>query len=227
MMNLPNTITVARMVIAPLIGILPFVESPGVRLTAFVLFIAAAVSDYYDGHIARKRNAITDLGRLLDPLADKLLLLATLIPMMTLMAPAESYFGSVINSDDISRFAFVTPLGKVPLPWWVVFLVLAREFIVTVMRKFAVRKGHVISAIGPAKWKTAFQSMWVGAAFFWFAALTYAQAHSWQNHGLWIAFEYINGVFGVVSMIGAVVLTMYSLWLYIRLYKNLNRVSEI
>ncbi len=71
-MNLPNTITTGRILAAPFIAALPFIASPGVRLAAFVLYIIAAVTDYYDGKLARTRNLITDLGRLLDPLADKL-----------------------------------------------------------------------------------------------------------------------------------------------------------
>ncbi|HEY0778398.1 MAG TPA: CDP-alcohol phosphatidyltransferase family protein, partial [Gemmatirosa sp.] len=70
-MNLPNAITVARIAAAPLIAWLPFAPTPGMRLAAFVLYVAAAVTDYWDGHLARTRNLVTDLGRLLDPLADK------------------------------------------------------------------------------------------------------------------------------------------------------------
>ncbi|HMI45158.1 MAG TPA: CDP-alcohol phosphatidyltransferase family protein, partial [Gemmatimonadaceae bacterium] len=86
-LNLPNTITFGRILAAPFIAALPFIAAPGARLVAFVLYIVAAVTDYYDGKLARTRNLITDLGRLLDPLADKLLLFATLIPMFVLMAP--------------------------------------------------------------------------------------------------------------------------------------------
>ena len=80
-MNLPNAITIGRILIAPLIAALPFIDSPFARIGAFVIYIVAAVSDYYDGMLARTRNLVTDLGSLLDPLADKLLLFATLIPM--------------------------------------------------------------------------------------------------------------------------------------------------
>ena len=73
-MNLPNAITVARIAVAPLVALLPLVPSWEARIAAFVLFIVAAVTDYWDGHLARTRNLVTDLGRLLDPLADKLLL---------------------------------------------------------------------------------------------------------------------------------------------------------
>jgi CDP-diacylglycerol--glycerol-3-phosphate 3-phosphatidyltransferase len=86
--NLPNAVTAARIAATPLIAWLPLAPSSGLRLTAFVLFIVAAVTDYVDGQLARSRKQETDLGRLLDPLADKLLLVATFVPMYVLMRPA-------------------------------------------------------------------------------------------------------------------------------------------
>ena len=80
-MNLPNALTVARIAAAPVVATLAFQPSWAPRLAGFVLFIVVAVTDYYDGKLARSRNLVTDLGRLLDPLADKLLLLATFVPM--------------------------------------------------------------------------------------------------------------------------------------------------
>lgn len=220
-MNLPNAITVARMGTAPLIGMLPFITSATIRFAAFGLFVVAAVSDYYDGHLARQRNAITDLGRLLDPLADKFLLAATIIPMAILMAPNENWVARLIDaSGQAGAFPFVTPLGNVPLPWWIVMIIASREILVTLLRRKAVKRGHVISAIGPAKWKTAFQSMWVGAAFFWFGASTLAGSRQWDGHIAWKIFENINGIFGVLCMIGSVILALYSLWLYLRRYRH-------
>ena len=65
-MNLPNAFTVGRIVATPLIAILPLANSWGLRLTAFILFLAAAISDYIDGYLARSRKQETDLGRLLE-----------------------------------------------------------------------------------------------------------------------------------------------------------------
>src|SRR5438874_9446173 len=136
-MNLPNALTVARIGATPLIATLPFVGSWVARFIAFIVFALAAVTDYIDGMLARSRKEETDLGRLLDPLADKALLLGTLVPMYFL-APA---------------FPFVTPLGTIGLPWWVVAIVLGRELFMTIYRQMAARRGVVIAAIGPAKWK--------------------------------------------------------------------------
>jgi len=216
--NLPNTITAGRILAAPFIAALPFIASPGVRLTAFVLYIVAAVTDYFDGKLARTRNLQTDLGRLLDPLADKLLLFATLVPMFVLMAPVGDPFApSRSDSADATLFPFATPFGSVGLPWWVVAVVIGREIFMTVFRQAAARRGVVISAIGPAKWKTGFQCTWVGSAYFWFFAATLASARGWSG-GAWQAFAYFNGIVGTVTMVAAVVLTVYSLALYLTRY---------
>ena len=174
-MNLSRTRSrLGRILAAPFIAALPFIASPGARFIAFVLYIVAAVTDYYDGKLARTRNLITDLGRLLDPLADKLLLFATLIPMFVLMAPpSDPLVPTRAESIDAARLRSHA-LGHVGLPWWVVAIVIGREVFMTIFRQAAARRGVVISAIGSAKWKTGFQSVWVGSAYFWFFAATLA-----------------------------------------------------
>jgi CDP-diacylglycerol--glycerol-3-phosphate 3-phosphatidyltransferase len=198
-MNLPNALTAARIVVTPLIATLPFANSWPLRFTAFWVFIVAAVTDYIDGMLARSRKQETDLGRLLDPLADKLLLLGTLVPMY-LLAPT---------------FPFVTPLGSFGLPWWIVAVVIGREAFMTVFRQVAARRGVVIAAIGPAKWKTAAQLIWQGSAYFWFFAATLAAERRWSGTA-WRACAVFNGTVGTVMMIIAVALTIYSLVLYLR-----------
>jgi phosphatidylglycerophosphate synthase len=216
--NLPNALTAGRILAAPFIAALPFIASPGARAVAFALYVIAALTDYYDGMLARTRNLITDLGSLLDPLADKLLLFATLIPMFVLMAPASDPFVPTrAESIDAARLPFQTPFGHVGLPWWIAAIVIGREIFMTIFRQAAARRGVVISAIGPAKWKTAFQSLWVGSAYFWFFAATLAVTRGWQG-GAWRAFAYFNGIVGTLAMIASVFLTLYSLWLYLRRY---------
>ncbi|MGH7603468.1 MAG: CDP-alcohol phosphatidyltransferase family protein [Gemmatimonadaceae bacterium] len=217
-MNLPNTITAGRILAAPFIAALPFIASPTARFIAFALYVIAAVTDYYDGKLARTRNLITDLGRLLDPLADKLLLFATLIPMFVLMAPSsDPLIPTRAESIDAGRLPFLTSFGPVWLPWWVVAIVIGREILMTVFRQIAARRGVVISAIGPAKWKTGFQSLWVGSAYFWFFIATLAASRAWTN-AAWRDFAYFNGIVGTVAMVISVVLTLYSLVLYMRRY---------
>jgi phosphatidylglycerophosphate synthase len=215
--NLPNAITVGRIALTPLIAWLPFVATWEARLAAFLLFLVAAITDYWDGHLARSRNLVTDLGRLLDPLADKLLLLATLVPMFLLQRPAGLRAAEAV-AEAPARFPFETPVGLVTLPLWIVAVVLGREAFMTVFREVAKRRGLVIAAIGPAKWKTTFQSIWLGAAYFWFFAATLARHQGWEGRQAWGAFAGFNGFVGVASMVGAVILTLYSLWLYLRRY---------
>ena len=224
-MNLPNAITLGRIALTPLIAWLPFTTSSTARFIAFLLFVIAAVTDYWDGYLARSRNLVTDLGRVLDPLADKLLLVATLIPMYWL----QKHYTLLVPEGTMPEptpLLFQTPFGAVSLPLWIVLVVLGREAFMTVFRQVAARRGLVIAAIGPAKWKTTFQSIWLGAAYFWFFAATLAGREGWEGDSAWRGFAYFIGVVGVTSMVGAVVLTVWSLWLYLRRYgKQVARLA--
>lgn len=229
-MNLPNAITAARILAAPLIAVLVLSTSWELRLGAWLLYLAAAITDYYDGKLARSRNLVTDLGRLLDPIADKALLVCTLVPMfwlqrgIALVAPLPAddgwAFGGIVGPvsvADHAAYPLVTPLGLVGLPLWIVAVVLGRELFMTIFRQIAARRGVIISAIGPAKWKTGFQSVWVGAAFFWFFASLGAVQAGWTSTW-WRAFAMFNGIVGAVTMVAAVALALYSFWLYLARY---------
>lgn len=123
-MNLPNTLTLIRIFIVPLLVVVlltPVVEDWfGVTRYAFaiVLFLAAAITDFFDGHLARRRNQVSKLGILLDPVADKLLVSAALIVLV------EKHLA----------------------PAWAVVIILGREFAVTGLRSIAAADGLVISA---------------------------------------------------------------------------------
>ena len=220
-MNLPNSLTVARIAAAPAVAWLALVDSWASRAVAFVLFIVVAVTDYWDGKLARDREQVTKLGALLDPLADKLLLLATFVPMYVLQAPRGEWLARLLGVGDAPPEHFLpfwSPFGTIPLAGWVVAVVLGRELLMTVFRQIAERRGTVISAIGPAKWKTGFQWTWVGAAFFWFSAATLAWREGWWEATAWRAYATFNALVGVVAMTVAVALTVYSLWLYFARY---------
>ncbi len=207
-MNLPNALSLGRILVAPLIALLPFAPRWELRALGFVCFVLAGVTDYFDGALARGRNQITDLGKQLDPLADKLLLLATLIPIYLLMAPQALRL----------PLDFITPWGRFGLPLWVLIAVLGRELVMTIFRQAAARRGVVIAAIGPAKLKTVMQSVWVGSAYFWFAASAAADSYGFGGTQLWHWFALFNGIVGVLAMYVAVALTLYSLALYVRRY---------
>jgi len=134
-LNTPNAITVARIVITPLIAWLILEGGLTQRWAAFLLFAAAAISDVVDGRLARSNEQITRFGMLLDPIADKLLVLVTFLPL----------YG----------------LGLLPL--WFVLLVLGRDFAMTAFRRFALSRGELIAASGWGKSKTVIQNWFVGA----------------------------------------------------------------
>jgi CDP-diacylglycerol---glycerol-3-phosphate 3-phosphatidyltransferase len=236
--NLPNWLTAGRIVAAPFIAWLPFSGSSTYRFIAWALFSLAAITDYVDGYLARSRAQVTDLGRLLDPFADKLLIVATLIPMfvltgsgttLSLFSPLHTPMvagtvGPVMKASGLAAFPFATPIGLIGLPWWIPIVILGREVYMSIFRQIARKRGVVISAIGPAKWKTAMQLVWVGSAFFWFFIATVAMNRHWSGDG-WRWFANFNGIVGVLMMVGATALTIYSLWLYMTRYGRLLRTS--
>ncbi len=224
-LNLPNALTIGRIAVTPLVAMLPFAASPTVRFAGFALFLAAAITDHLDGAIARSRGCITDLGKVLDPLADKLLLIGTLVPMFLLQHPPGDALAALIPwaHDDASAFPFQSVVGAVGLPWWVLLIVLGRELFMTVFRGIAQRRGTVIAAIGPAKWKAGFQFTWIGSAYCWFGARTWADRRGWDGHPVWEAAAFVIGNVGVITMVVAVVLTVYSLALYVSRYGHILR----
>ena len=219
-MNLPNALTIGRIAITPLVAVLPFVNGSTVRAIAFALFVIAAITDYVDGYLARRENLITDLGKWLDPLADKLLLLGTFVPMYYLMrgAPILQRAGETVPP--VGHFPTLLASMWLSLPLWVVVVVLGREAFMTVFREVAKRRGVVISSIGPAKWKTTFQSVWIGSAYCWFFTATLARERGWGGNW-WSAFAQFNGAVVAVSMIAAVALTLWSLGLYVQRYGSI------
>src|SRR6185436_5567554 len=110
--NLPNIITLGRILITPVIALLPFIEGYWPKLITLAVFLIAAVSDIVDGRLARRRNLVTDLGKLLDPIADKLLLFSTISPIYWISPQRQHLY-------DIPVW------GSIPL--WVCILLLGRE----------------------------------------------------------------------------------------------------
>lgn len=128
-MNLPNKITMARIIMIPFFVLALLINFPFHGPIAVVIFIVAAASDAVDGHIARSRNLITDFGKFMDPLADKLLVCSALICLVELQM----------------------------IPSWVVIIVIAREFAITGLRTLAANNGVVIAASKWGKSKTITQ----------------------------------------------------------------------
>lgn len=137
-MNLPNKLTLLRVILIPLFMIL-FLNCGTVGLyLALVTFVLAAVTDFFDGQIARRTNSVTTFGKLMDPMADKLLTLGALVCFLAADVP-------YINA-------------------WVLIIIIARELIVTGMRMLALEQNRVISASFFGKLKTVSQFAMIIAA---------------------------------------------------------------
>ena len=128
-MNLPNRLTVARVALIPVMVVLMYVGGTVCNLLAAAVFCLAAFTDFLDGHIARSRGIVTDLGKFLDPVADKLLTLS----------------------------AFIMLIQQGLMPAWATVVILARELCVDGLRMVAVTKGQVIAAGKLGKIKTVSQ----------------------------------------------------------------------
>jgi CDP-diacylglycerol--glycerol-3-phosphate 3-phosphatidyltransferase len=128
-LNLPNAITIARIALIPVFLWFTYFESREDSFIAALVYAVAGATDFLDGWVARRRNLVTLIGKFLDPLADKLIVMAALV--------------------------MCVHLGRVAA--WVVIVIMAREFIVTGLRTIAMSEGLVIAAGQEGKQKTAFQ----------------------------------------------------------------------
>lgn len=209
MWNLPNIITMARILISPVIALLPFIEGYTPKLITLGIFLLAVVSDIWDGHLARTRNLVTDLGKLLDPVADKLLLLATLIPIYAISQERQDLYG-------------IPVWGSIPL--WVCLLLLGRELAMTLFRWYAQRRGVIIAATGSGKLKTTLQSIFIGATIAWFAFKDAIKPMGWETNRFALGWTEFHGGFVAVTLAIALLLTVYSFVMY--LYRNRGLFSN-
>ncbi len=139
MQNLPNLITAFRLVLTALLAILLMLEqSTGIAFLGCLLFTLAATTDWVDGYLARRFEAVTTLGKLMDPLADKLLVATALIMLI--------------------------PLER--LPAWIALVILSREMLVTGLRGMASASGIVVAASGLGKVKSTLQYIGLGTLIF-------------------------------------------------------------
>lgn len=179
-LNLPNLLTLARVAAIPLLVVIMLSDTREAGFWAAALFGAAAATDFIDGWLARKWGVVTVLGKFLDPLADKLIVMAALIMLI--------------------------PSGRVPA--WAVFLLLAREIIVTGLRSIASSEGIVIDASDLGKYKTIYQMAAIPGLllhydYYWFFGVKSELLHvNMHNFGiffftialaltLWSGFDYL------------------------------------
>lgn len=180
-LNLPNILTLARIAAVPVVLVLLLSDSRSSGVWAAAIFGIAAATDFVDGWLARKWGVVTILGKFLDPLADKLIVMVALIMLI--------------------------PLDRVPA--WAVFLILAREMVVTGLRSIASSEGIVIDASDLGKYKTIYQMVAIPGLmlhydFNWFFGLE------------WGIFQVNMHNFGIFFFYIAFALTLYSGYDYLQ-----------
>jgi CDP-diacylglycerol--glycerol-3-phosphate 3-phosphatidyltransferase len=194
--NLPNAITFSRLIMTAAFVLAVSQRSLTGYGTGLVLFIVAAVSDWLDGYLARKMGLVTPLGKLMDPLADKILVSAA--------------------------FVFFTEQKLCPV--WVTALIIGREFLVTGLRQIAIEAGEVLAADRLGKWKTTFQLAYLIMGLIWLTAYHARKENvvlEWLGNLARPSWD--GGWIQPVFLWGAVVLTMISGWNYLWNSRNLLR----
>lgn len=197
-MNLPNKLTVMRILLVPVMVIIPFLGINGTLLNISIaylimdaIFIVASITDKLDGHIARSRNQITNFGKFLDPIADKILVLAA---MLILVEEGN-------------------------LPAWIPIIVLTREFVVSAYRLIAVEQdGKVIAASNWGKLKTVTQMIAIILAFI---NINGTNIFFGFINGGYSLLELIINLLTTIMMIISVIATIFSGWDYIKNGKDL------
>lgn len=185
--NIPNILTLFRVLLIPAVCLFIFWGDPFSNLVAVLLFWLASVTDWVDGYLARKLGLVSITGKFLDPLADKLLVMACLLMML--------------------------PLSRVPA--WMVIVLLGREITISSLRAIAATEGYVISAGESGKFKTAFQMVGLMALLIHytyeipFYLITVKVNFHWM--GFWLlaislvfslfsAFEYFRDFIGAIEI---------------------------
>ena len=198
-MNLPNKLTVLRIILVPIMVIIPYLNIQGkvfgIPVSCLIIdaiFIIAAITDKLDGSIARKRNLVTNFGKFLDPIADKILVLGAMV-MLVEMAK---------------------------LPAWIPVIVLFREFVVSGYRLIAVEQGgKVIAASIWGKIKTATQM--VAIIMMFLDKYSFAAVLNSATRGTMNTFELIFNSITSILMFVSVIAAIFSGWDYIKGGKDL------
>ena len=190
-MNLPNKITLTRICMIPVFVLVFFLEGilPFNFGIAAILFALAACTDFIDGHIARSRGLVTNLGKFLDPIADKVLVATAMILLLTMRNSLFALFGTASDAVYIA-----TAVG--------ICVILARELIISAFRQIAAARGVVLAAEKLGKYKTTFQDIAI------FVLILAADIHTpmeyavpWSSYVAW---------FGMALFAAATVLTVWS-----------------
>ena len=198
-MNLPNKLTILRIILVPIMVIIPFLNIQGeffnIPISLLIIdaiFIIASITDKLDGSIARKRNLVTNFGKFLDPIADKILVLAAMVMLVE--------------------------MNK--LPAWIPIIVLFREFVVSGDRLIAVENGgQVIAASIWGKIKTATQM--VAIILMFIDKFAFANFLNTTIRATMSSFEFIFNIIVSTLMFVSVIAAIFSGWDYIKGGKDL------
>lgn len=187
-LNIPNILTLLRIALIPIIAVLLLSPSRDAGFWAAAVFAVASLTDWFDGYIARRMQIVTTFGKFLDPIADKLIVMAALV--------------------------MILPYRRVPA--WMVLVILGREIIITGLRGIASSEGIVIPASKLGKYKTIFQivailGLLLHYDYFWFFSIKhpYLQVNM-HNIGMfylciaviitiWSGFDYLRKFIRVIS----------------------------
>lgn len=186
-MNLPNKLTVFRIVISFFFLVFLFISAPGAKTVALALFIIGVVTDFYDGKLARELGLMTDFGRLMDPLADKIL----------------------VSSAFIS-FVQLTPIN---IPAWMPALIVTREFGITALRFYALTKGIVLCSNRKGKHKMVSQSATILIGLLALSWKELARLLSWRWDIQWDTMISLTmWILTFLAVIHTVVTGLYYIW---------------
>ena len=219
--HVPNLITGSRLVLAAAFFVLlSFYQYQGVAaplspllLLAFVIYVAALVSDYLDGHLARKWHVEGAFGRVVDPFADKILVLGTFI----FFAGKNFIIPERVEDQMADRLWVKTITGVAP---WMVVVMLSRELLVTSLRGLAESGGQSFGAVWAGKFKMGFQSASV------LIILTYVTFRPWLLEHGHTTIELLARIVRDVSIWGTILITVYSGVTYVQKAATLFRQSD-
>jgi len=161
-MNVPNFLTISRIILAIVLVFLLKENSLAGDLLAVIVFTIASLTDFYDGHLAKTKGLISDFGKIMDPIADKILLL--------------------------SAFGVLAHIGMVA--WWMFIVIAIREIWVTISRLLAMRRGQVLAAERAGKIKTVVQIVAVAAILLYLLAQQTGAFWFYDVQKIWLYVNY-------------------------------------
>jgi len=196
--TLPNKITVVRFFLSPVLFFL-IISAQGtmVKFLAFAVFLLAALTDLYDGYLARKYGDVTEVGKIIDPLADKFLLVSAFLAFYMLRDVNQVFEGVKL---------------------WVVIIIFGREVGIMVFRYIAVGHGNYLAASGLAKLKTLAQNIFIGSVLLRFAHSSMKEEYP---DFFFQGFDVFHNYFNLYILWMVIALTTLSGVLYIVKFRHL------